>query len=193
MSNKLRQATPIRNCQRTYANYRDYKPNLVIDFKGRCGYTDCPDYWFGGKNNFHIDHFKPWKKYPGQTPDLKTDYNNLVYCCSYVNILKSDDVAEYIDPCDQKYDQAFFRDRSGNICPDASNPVAIYMHKKLKLYLLRYQLIWKLEQIKGRIELLRSILCDPKLDEDKFTKVKSLIADLAIEYFDYEKYLIGQL
>lgn len=86
----FRDKQPIRTCVKKYANYKSYKPYLAKDFFNRCGYTDCSDFWFGGMNNFHIDHFKPWKKYP-QNPLLKTDYQNLVYCCSYVNILKSDD------------------------------------------------------------------------------------------------------
>lgn len=60
----FRDKQPIRTCVKKYANYKSYKPYLAKDFFNRCGYTDCSDFWFGGMNNFHIDHFKPWKKYP---------------------------------------------------------------------------------------------------------------------------------
>lgn len=46
------------------------------------------DYWL----NFQIDHFKPISKYP----ELERNYKNLVYCCSYVNRAKSDDLGLFI-------------------------------------------------------------------------------------------------
>ena len=71
------------NPERTYKGpelkpYGKYKSKLVEDFNGRCGYTDCNHLWFGGRRNFHIDHFKPKSKYP----HLETKYSNLVYSCS---------------------------------------------------------------------------------------------------------------
>ena len=58
MPNKFRYNSPARTCVKIYTNYRSFKQYLAADFNSRCGYTDCPDFWFGGKNNFHIDHFR---------------------------------------------------------------------------------------------------------------------------------------
>lgn len=157
MTNKFRESSPKRNYQGKHNNYRSYKPHLAKDFFNRCGYTDCPDFWFGGTNYFHIDHFIPWKKHP-KKPNLKTDYENLVYCCSYVNILKSNDEGNYLDPCKVDFNKHFRRDKSGNILPLPNSVQANYMYKKLKLFMKRYQIIWTLEKICNRMERLQTII-----------------------------------
>ncbi|MGJ4789450.1 HNH endonuclease signature motif containing protein [Leptospira koniambonensis] len=157
---------------------------MAKDFNNKCGYTDCSDSWFGGKNSFHIDHFIPWKKNPG----LKTKYSNLVYCCSYVNILKSDDEGAYIDPCDIDYNLHFERDSNGNIIPKNTSVEAKYMHSKLKLYLKRYQIIWKLEQLKLKMEKLIVAIRNSK-DRTFKNKLRLLNSDLATELIKYMNYL----
>jgi hypothetical protein len=74
----FRDFAPARTYTVKHSYYPDYKVPLSKDFNHRCGYTDCSDSWFGGKDNFHIDHFIPWKKHL-DIPGLKTDYSNLVY------------------------------------------------------------------------------------------------------------------
>ena len=177
----FRDKQPIRTCVKKYANYKSYKPYLAKDFFNRCGYTDCSDFWFGGMNNFHIDHFKPWKKYP-QNPLLKTDYQNLVYCCSYVNILKSDDLGTYLDPCNEDYNTHFQRDNIGAIIP--ITPVASYMHSKMKMYLCRYRLIWMLDNLEDRMHKLRTTI-----EKTGNLRARDLYIKLSFEYDDYKKYL----
>ena len=48
MANNFRNEHPKRTFEKTYAKYGSYKPHLAKDFFNRCGYTDCPDFWFGG-------------------------------------------------------------------------------------------------------------------------------------------------
>jgi hypothetical protein len=186
MANNFRENPPKRNCTKTYAKYGSFKPYLAKDFLSRCGYTDCPDFWFGGANNFHIDHFVPWKNYPAQ-PNLKTDYSNLVYCCSYVNILKSNDEGNYIDPCNVDFNQHFTRDIVGNILPVANSVQANYMYKKLKLFMKRYQIIWTLENIFNKMKLLKQAI---ENTPDSPLKNDLLIANgelgmILTEYLDY--------
>ena len=64
MAIDFRTDTPQRTCKKTFANYRSFKPYLRTDFRKKCGYTDCSDFWFGGPKTFHIDHFKPKSKFP---------------------------------------------------------------------------------------------------------------------------------
>ncbi len=154
MANNFRNVHPKRTFTKSYSKYSSYKSYLSNDFNKRCGYTDCSDFWFGGSKTFHIDHFKPWKK----NPHLKTQYSNLVYCCSYVNILKSDDEGSYLDPCDIDYNDHFERDTLGKIIPKSTSKEANYMYKKLKLYLQRYQIIWLLEKIFVKMEKLQEII-----------------------------------
>lgn len=186
MANSFRNTPPKRNCTKVFTNYRSYKPYLAEDFNHKCGYTDCSDFWFGGANNFHIDHFKPWKK----NPHLKTVYSNLVYCCSYVNILKSDDEGTYLDPCDEDYNTYFERDYQGNIIPKNTSIEAKYMHCQLKLYLKRYQIIWKLDQLLLSMKKLQTAIQEPKNSSIKQDLV-NLHSDLAIELTDYIEYLKG--
>lgn len=184
MTSNFRVNSPKRTCIKTYASYRRYKPYLAEDFNRRCGYTDCPDSWFGGKNTFHIDHFKPFSK----NPALATAYSNLVYCCSYVNILKSDDEGDYIDPCDIDFNEHFERDPDGSIIPKASSKEANYMFTKLQLNLSRYRFIWKLEEIYERLLKLKEQIHKPDNEHIKID-LRVIHSELAEEFTDYLKYL----
>lgn len=186
MANNFRDISPSRKCTKTFTNYRSFKPYIAVDFNSRCGYTDCSDFWFGGINTFHIDHFKPWKK----NPQLKTSYSNLVYCCSYVNILKSDDEGTYLDPCDVDYNTHFERDANGNIIPKNTSAEAKYMHSKLKLYLKRYQIIWKLDQLHIKMKRIQDAIKNPKNSLIKHD-LQILNSDLAMELTSYIEYLKG--
>lgn len=184
MGHKFRIVRPKRTCTTKYKGYRSYKTFLATDFNNRCGYTDCPDFWFGGKNTFHIDHFKPLSK----NPNLETEYSNLVYCCSYVNILKSDDEGDYIDPCDVDFNDHFERAKDGSIIPKDNSAEAAYMHSKLQLGLTRYKTIWKLDEMhKKKLELQKAI-DNPKNDKIK-EDLLHLYYDLDKEFTLYIKYL----
>ena len=189
MINKFRQIEP----KRTYtgddlSDYKRYKDQLRIDFHKRCGYTDCPDFWFGGKSNFHIDHFLPRSKYP----ELECKYSNLVYSCSFVNRAKSDDEGSYLDPCDNDFNDFFYRDEHGNIYPEDSSSEAKYMYKKLKLYLDRYGIIWMLDFIDKEIDLLSTEIKKIK-GKDKKNKLLEMYYDLSEEFRKYKKYLEVEL
>jgi hypothetical protein len=188
MVNKFREKTPGRTYTGTYSSYRSYKTHLAKDFSNRCGYTDCLDVWFGGANNFHIDHFIPWKKYPGK-PNLKTDYSNLVYCCSYVNILKSDDEGDYLDPCNVDFNAHFSRDQHGNIIPSPKSVGALKMYKKLKLHLRRYQIIWMLDNLYNKMGKLKVAIekVSPGKKKDEMLILQGELANMFVEYFDYLK------
>ncbi len=184
MPNKFRYNSPARTCIKTYASYRSYKKYLVVDFNSRCGYTDCHDFWFGGPNNFHIDHFKPFSK----NPRLETDYSNLVYCCSYVNILKSDDEGDYIDPCDVDFNEHFERDNDGGIIPKVTSKEAKYMFSKLQLGLVRYKLIWKLDEILDRLSKLQTEIHNPRNTLIK-NDLRIIHSELSEEFTTYLQYL----
>jgi len=184
MQNKFRYKSPIRTCTKTYASYRSFKKYLADDFNSRCGYTDCPDFWFGGKNNFHIDHFKPFSK----NPKLETDYSNLVYCCSYVNILKSDDEGDYLDPCNVDFNDHFERGNDGTIIPKINSEAANYMHLKLQLGLLRYKFIWKLDEVFNRLLKLQDEIRNPKNAEIR-DDLRIIHSELAEEFTKYLQYL----
>ena len=174
-TNKLKTTVPIRTCTKTYKVYRTFKRYLIADFIERCGYCDSLDKWGGGKNVFHIDHFVPWKKFEKTHPEIKTDYNNLVYACPYCNRFKSDDWTSndptimitndqgYIDPCDATYDSSFIRNDLGEIIP--LTDTAEYIYKSLVLGLERHCLIWQLEKIESQIDELDELIKDSRLEK----------------------------
>lgn len=184
---KFRNFQPVRTFTGTYTNYRSYKKYLRSDFKGRCGYTDCPDTWFGGPKCFHIDHFKPKSKFK----HLENDYNNLVYSCSYVNILKTDDINHMIDPCSSDFDDAFYRDKHGYICSDPQNTDALKMHRKLKLGLERYRIVWTLEMLKETLLNLNTVIrsSNMNMSDQETRETLRLLSDLTDEFFKYFEYL----
>ena len=185
----FREKNPERTCTKKYVDYGSYKPYLATDFFNRCGYTDCSDFWFGGKNNFHIDHFVPWKSYP-KKPELKNDYKNLIYCCSYVNILKSNDETNFIDPCNIDFNNHFTRDDKGNILPIITSSAAVYMYTKLKLYMRRYQIIWMLDNIRSKMKKLEDAINEPKNAAIK-NELHILNSELSMELNKYIDYLKG--
>lgn len=65
-------------------NYSDYKQELRKDFFYSCGYCSTSEAEFHG--NFEIDHYLPQKKHP----ELKNDYNNLIWSCFECNRAKGD-------------------------------------------------------------------------------------------------------
>lgn len=173
----FRTEKPERNCDKKYSDYKRYKSFLTKDFHQRCGYTDCSHRWFGGQRTFQIDHLKPWSKYP----ELKTEYSNLVYCCSYVNRAKSeDDSPNYLDPCGTDYNEHFERDDRGFIVPKTQQ--GSYMCHHMQLYLYRYAIIWNLDRLCDRIDKLRTIKTPSK-------EVKDLLFELMDKFYEYNKYL----
>lgn len=173
----FRKQTPVRSLNKNHTDYHQYKESLAQDFHHRCGYTDCSDHWFGGIRSFQIDHFLPVSKYP----ERKSDYNNLVYCCSYVNRAKwNDDNPLFLDPCIHDYNEHFGRNKEGFIFGKTEN--GQYMVNKLQLSLARYAIIWNLDQLEERMDLLR------KRAKEK-PEYEQLLSNLALLYVDYIKSL----
>jgi len=185
------------------SSYGDYRADLARDFNGRCGYTDCSHAWWGG--GFHIDHFAPKKPKiadPTQLAKfhaLENEYSNLVYACPQVNRAKWNDWASndpavpvvddkgYLDPC-MDFNQYFERTDSGGIMPK-DDPIAKYMWEKLKLYLFRYELYWRMEQLASRLDQLQKFRTLPKLPQNVQLEILTAIADLASEHRSYFQYL----
>ena len=176
MSRPFRKTNPVRSVVPNRSSYKAYKDELARDFNHRCGYTDCRDSWFGGQRTFQIDHLKPWSKYP----NLKNEYGNLVYCCSYVNRAKWDDDSQhYLDPCNVDYNEHFERDDNGFIIGKGVD--AKYMVEKLHLNLTRYALIWMLDTLDDIITRL-------KAHRTSHPELEDLLNTLLSEYHDYIQY-----
>ena len=184
MTHPFRNMAPQRTCTKKRANYKAYKSFLADDFNHRCGYTDCSDHWFGGKRNFQIDHFRPESKYP----ELKNEYSNLVYCCSYVNRAKcDDDNSNYLDPCDIDFNLHFERDDFGYI--KAKTPQGQYMVERMNLGLFRYAICWNLDRLEERIKIFEA-----KVNQNTASAIdKELLLKMNMEFHEYLRYLRAEL
>lgn len=181
MNFTFRDHQPRRTYTVHHCDYHRYKDALASDFSHHCGYTNCSDSWLGGMRCYQIDHFKPYSIYP----DKKNDYNNLVYCCSYVNRAKwDDDNDNYLDPCDTDYNEHFRRDKYGVIIP--ISPKASYMVSRLHLNLQRYAIIWALEQLDLRINRLKKV-------KSKDEETQKLLFELLFAFHEYTQRLKGNL
>lgn len=184
MTQPFRHLAPKRTCTKKRTNYKAYKVFLAEDFNHRCGYTDCSDYWFGGKRCFQIDHFKPESKYP----ELENEYSNLVYCCSYVNRAKwDDDSPNYLDPCDVDFNLHFERDDMGFI--KSKTPQGKYMVEHMNLGLIRYAICWNLDRLEEKLKIFEA-----KIEQKKATMEDiEQFANVSMEFHKYLGYLRAEL
>ena len=187
----FREFTPKRTyVGRVYKRYKTYKKHLIKDFKSKCGYTDTSDRWFGGKNNFHIDHFIS----KDEDPSLINKYSNLIYCCAYVNILKKHDkYINYLDPCDEDFNSHFYRDKQGTIYPSPSSAKAQYMHNKLQLGLKRYRIVWKLDKLLTSKEQLTQLMDTLPPNHPRYQTLKDRYLIFSREFDKYLNYLHAEL
>lgn len=182
----FREHHPVRTCSKVLTDYKSYKKYLVKDFNRRCGYTDCPDWWFGGKTHFHIDHFLPHSN-PAHF-HLKHSYSNLIYACSFINGVKSNKEGDFLDPCANDYNLHFYRNELGEIIPRPESKYALFMYEELKLGLKRYSLIWLLTKLDKQMSVLGEKLKNLS-EKDKRLEILELRNELLDEYQKYNTYL----
>ncbi len=77
-----------------WKNYGRYRPWLRDEFCFRCVYCLIREPWIDMRRGYQIDHFVPQKI----RPDLKAEYDNLLYLCAACNNLKG--AALLPDPCE---------------------------------------------------------------------------------------------
>jgi len=69
-----------------YADYESYRPWLRDEFDFRCVYCLKRESWGQVTSDFELDHFRP----QSLDPQLRLDYQNLVYACRRCNAVKGD-------------------------------------------------------------------------------------------------------
>ena len=202
----FRKKHPIRNPN--IANGRPhtaYRESLKQDFNGRCGYTDCRDIWWGVK--FQVDHFAPQNPDTGNVTkdrafkNLERTYSNLVYACPQVNNAKgnlwvTDDPSQsfkdntgLLDPCDYDYNVYFARTETGRIIPKDGNAIADFMIDKLKLYLFRYELYWRIDELYECQKRLLAVKKRLDIKSPYIPEINALIAELSEEFSKYFEYI----
>lgn len=76
-----------------WSDYRRYRPWLRDEFSFRCVYCLNRERWMDTRRGYQVDHFVPQKI----RPDLRADYDNLLYLCAACNNLKG--ASLLLDPC----------------------------------------------------------------------------------------------
>ena len=201
----FRKNTPTRRANpSSQRDYKEYRSELKEDFGGRCGYTDCADRWWGVK--FQVDHFAPL--HPRVADEHKQafingelQYTNLVYACPQFNNAKLSYWASnapdkpivegigLLDPCDNDYNDYFERTDTGRIIAKNGNVLARHMIDRLKLYLFRYELYWRMEELLERTDKLHAYAEDDAIMAAYGDEINSMIISLSKEWNDYFKYI----
>lgn len=134
----------LERVQPAAGKYSDWKTDIANDCFQQCVYCAIPESAYGGIDNFHIDHFKPFSIFG----DLKDVITNLFLACAICNRFKSNDwpgehlddhsMPSYPDPSAYDYNELF------EISPDTyivrgQFPATTYLTEKL--YLNRPQLL----------------------------------------------------
>ncbi len=124
--------------------YSDWKPDLSVEGYHQCVYCFIGEPHFGGIRNFHVEHYRPKKKFV----DLTNDYKNLFYACSICNTFKSEDwpnepntdydIAFYPNPSLVDYGE-IFQINTTTFYVEGKNFTAKYLVNKL--FLNRRQLV----------------------------------------------------
>lgn len=161
MSNLLRKNIPTHSAKgERWKTKATIKKHLKEDFHGRCAYCDDLDSLVD--IDFHIEHFAPKKKFP----EREYWYQNLLYACPYCNESKSEYWASddpdvnvkndegVVNPCSTDYDIHLGRRKNGRIYPKTR--LGEFMYRRLKLYLARHELFFRLENLQAKVNELES-------------------------------------
>ncbi|MEC1177315.1 HNH endonuclease [Metasolibacillus meyeri] len=192
MLKPVKDKIPIRSytgeCWKTN---KSNKKRLVIDFEKKCSYCDDHDHYSGGYNSYHVEHFAPKEKFK----HLEFTYDNLLYCCPYCNISKSNKwvganefeniIGEqgFVDPCSTDYNKHLVRNIDGSI--GYITPIGAYMYTELKLYLRRHMLIHTLEKVRTRRKMLQSKI-EKKEKRGEDTKIlREVYKHLCVVFSEY--------
>jgi len=167
------------------------KKRLVDDFEHKCAYCDDHDKYSGGYNAYHVEHFAPKEKFKS----LEFTYDNLLYCCPYCNISKSNKwvsskVEEnvvgdkgFIDPCTDEYYLHLKRDKKGNII--YTTMIGQFMYSELKLYLKRHTILYNLEKVRIKKNLLKSKIDKKQQLSEDVELLEALYKDLCVVFCEY--------
>lgn len=169
------------------------KEHLMIDFSHKCAYCDDHDQYYGGSNNYHVDHFAPKATFD----HLKFNYDNLLYTCPFCNRAKSDKWVGrdehqnivgncgFIDPCFPEYNKHLERNDNGEII--AKTDIGDYMYKELKLYLDRHRICFIIEEIaekRNQLKVKRDQLLSSGKDASEIIAAINQISYVLCDYYD---------
>ena len=151
------------------------------DFKHRCAYCNMKDE-IVKPLPFQVDHYIPEDAFKNVRPELKTDYENLMYACPKCNSKKrkkykgniNDKKIEnelFYNPVETDYNEIFYRDEHGKILSSdkKGNEMIVMLH----LYSPVHQIAWILDEIQQVQEKIKNkIQSNENMSEEKKQKLQ---------------------
>ena len=198
MTYRFKEHTIQRTCKIKYTNYTNYKAYLRKDFSNRCAYCNLHDEAI--TTPFEIDHYIPKTAFESSRPELKTDYDNLVYSCKKCNRAKSNkfegDINQtpldnnlFYNPSVVDYNTIFFRDEYGFI--SSADTKGKNMIKLLRLHRPIHNLAWFCERLAVAIDKLQNRLEKEEQTSDLYRQLADLKNKLLNYYYDLNNYFIA--
>jgi hypothetical protein len=202
---KFRDFTPLRRIVPTKKPRTDWtlhKTDLQEDFNNHCGYCDSYD---GYKHTyFEVDHFVPKDLIKKNNWKISlTQYSNLVYSCKFCNNFKLNNWPSnsptrfyknkkgFIDPCNIKYNEHFYRTPNGAI--RGKTVLGKWMCSKAFKFNERERsiiVLWNMNRLRKIIDALIVILNTHKINSQKYKFIKSKLGGFTLEYYIFHKELI---
>ena len=185
---KWRRIDKSTTAQPSTGCYTDWKPILAEEAQNQCVYCCISDAHFGGIRNFHVEHFRPKKKFP----ELEQVIANLFYACSICNVFKGDDwpaepggaaldYPHYPDPSVTDYAEMFaVHPITARV--DGANVTARYLIEKLNLnraqVLRNRKLILLADQLKVLKDQL-NVVAQNTVELDECRQAAGLLSQIA--------------
>lgn len=137
------------------------KQALRIEARYQCVYCSIKEAHFGGVRNFHVEHYRPKKKFP----EFENDYENLFFSCPICNSFKNDDwpadpdeqllTCHYPDPKQIDYGKILIVDPDSRI--SSKNVAGRYVIERLHLNRAQLILLRKSEIVRNELTKLTDI------------------------------------
>lgn len=180
------------------STYRDWKEDLAKEGHEQCVYCAISERGFGGRYNFHVEHFEPKSLAPHRT----NEWANLFYSCAICNVFKGKDwplpggSTAYLDPSLVEYELEFTRNSDGSISGVSAN--ASYMVERLNLNRpqlrferLEAELHERHDRAHEQVTNIRKSLKNTKIDRDTALTLLERILERLQRAHDAEKRLRG--
>lgn len=170
--------------------YSDWKEILAKEGFFQCVYCAIHESCFGGTRNFHVEHYRPKKKFR----ELENDIKNLFYACPICNTFKGNDWPNepiedfsnpsYADPSEVDYTDIFTVSSAGEI--ESQYIAAKYMIEKMNLnrpqLILERKIFYTHLRLAEYEEFFRRVI--PILKRRKDKQARNYLGQIAKEFID---------
>jgi uncharacterized protein (TIGR02646 family) len=160
-------ATPVP----TAGTYKNWKNELREEGRYQCVYCAIGEPLFGGERNFHVEHYRPKKRFS----ELTNVFSNLFYCCAICNSFKGSDWpnepapdfsnCSYPNPSAVDYTDLLSVDGTGIVSSDAA--AGKYVIERLNLNRAQLRMLRRFVSLRNEVtNLIEEIGRATKVCED---------------------------